>query len=230
MKIAILDLAAAPPHLMGDLPYFGVRTRDWLAQGLPEAEYDVVDIQGGAEIPPLSGYDGVLVTGSDKGVYDDVPWMEPLRALLLEARDREIPVLGLCFGHQIMADTWGGKAEKSDTGNQVGVRHYTYRGQDIAAHAWHKDQVTRQPPNSEITASADYCPIAGLKYDFPAMSVQFHPEYTRDYMGRFIDQGRGEILDNDFTDEVLESLASEDVPQDLLAKEAADFFRRHIQT
>ena len=148
MKIAILDLAAAPPHLMGDLPHFGVRTRDWLAQGLPEAEYDVVDIQGGAEIPPLEGYDGVLVTGSDKGVYDDVPWMEPLRALLLEARDREIPVLGLCFGHQIMADTWGGKAEKSDQGNHVGVRHYTYKGQQIAAHAWHKDQVTKQPPDS----------------------------------------------------------------------------------
>ena len=229
MRIAILDLALAPPHLMGDLPNFGVRTRDWLSQGLPEAEFDVVDIQGGAEVPGLHGYDGVVVTGSDKGVYDDTPWMAPLRALLIEAKDNAIPVFGLCFGHQIMADTWGGKAELSEVGNQVGVREYSYQGQATAAHAWHKDQVTRQPPNSEITATADYCPIAGLKYDFPAMSVQFHPEYTRDYMGGFIDQGRGEILDEATTDAVLENLRATDVPEDLLAREVGDFFRRHIR-
>ncbi len=228
MRIAILDLALAPTHLMGDLPLFGVRTRDWLAQGLPEAVFDVVDIQGGAEIPSLDGYDGVLVTGSDKGVYDDVVWMAPLRALLIEAREARIPVLGLCFGHQIMADTWGGKAEKSAAGNQVGVRDYTYHGQNIAAHAWHKDQVTRQPPHSAITASADYCPIAGLTYDFPAMSVQFHPEYTRAYMGGFIAQGRGEILDDAMTDAALDSLAATEVPEDLLAGDAGDFFRKHI--
>ena len=229
MRIVILDLALAPPHLMGDLPNFGHRTRDWLAQGLPEATYEVIDIQGGAQIPPLDGCDGVVVTGSDKGVYDTTPWMAALRALLIDARETKIPVLGLCFGHQIMADTWGGTAEKSDQGNHVGVREYTYQGQAIAAHAWHKDQVTRQPPDSEITASAQYCPIAGLRYDFPAMSVQFHPEYTRDYMGGFIDQGRGEILDDATSDAALDSLKATDVPEDLLAREAGDFFRRHFR-
>lgn len=228
MRIAILDLASSPPHLMVDMPNYGVRTRDWLSAGLPEAVYEVIDIQGGAEVPPLPGYDGVVVTGSEKGVYDDAPWMAPLRELLIEARDRCIPVLGLCFGHQIMADTWGGKAELSDRGNHVGVRHYTYRGQEIAAHAWHRDQVTRQPPRSTVTASAPYCPIAALEYDFPAMSVQFHPEYTRDYMGSFIARGRGEILDDAMTDAALESLASEEVPEDLLAREAGEFFRKHI--
>ena len=60
---------------------------------------------------------------------------------------------------------------------------YELLGQRVKAHAWHKDQVTAQPPESRVIASADYCPIAGLAYDFPGLSVQFHPEYTREYMG-----------------------------------------------
>ena len=229
MKIAVLDLAHYPPDLMQGEPMFGERSRDWLAQSLPEARYDVVDIQGGAEVPALAGYDGVFVTGSDKGVYDDVPWMEPLRALLLQARDNHIPTLGLCFGHQIMADTWGGKAELWKGGKHVGVRSFRYRGRDIEAHVWHQDQVTEQPPNSRIIAQSDYCQIAGLEYDHPALSVQFHPEYTRAYMGGFLKRGRGEVLDADLTDRVLAEMDAIEIPETLLADDAATFFRTHIR-
>ena len=85
-------------------------------------------------------------------------------------------MFGICFGHQIMADIFGGKAAKSDKGFITGSRRFNDRGTNVNAYLAHQDQVTEVPPNAEVIASAAHCPVAALSYDFPALSVQFHPE------------------------------------------------------
>lgn len=187
-----------------------------------------VDVaQGGAALPDLTRFDGIVVSGSEYGVYDETPWMQPLRQLLLDCKAAQKPVFGICFGHQIMADTYGGKAGKAKVGNVVGARQFTMKGEQIDAHVWHQDQVTIVPPFATVTAAAPYCPIAALEYDFPAASVQFHPEYSVSHLRDLWDIFCGTFLTEQERAEAIDSVATVSVPVDLQAKETAAFFRAH---
>ncbi|MDR6266483.1 type 1 glutamine amidotransferase [Roseobacter sp. N2S] len=228
MKIAVLDLTSHPEPDMSGQPRVGQLIHDWLAPALPEAEIFAVDVaQGGAMLPALSGFDGVVISGSEAGVYDDTPWMTPLRQFLLACKSARKPIFGICFGHQIMADTFGGKAEKAKAGNIVGARQFTLKGAMIDAHVWHQDQVVIAPPQAAVTATAPYCPIAALEYDFPAASVQFHPEYSAAHLRDLWDIFRGKFLTEQERADAITSVAGVSVPVDLQAKETAAFFRAH---
>jgi GMP synthase-like glutamine amidotransferase len=227
VRIAVLDLSYWPAEYMSGQPKFGEELARWMARGLPDAVFTVIDVVEGDPLPQALDFDGYLVSGSDKGVYDDPVWMAPLRMFLLAAKAAGRPLLGVCFGHQIMADVFGGKAEKVGP-PIVGVRTFDIDGIKHAAHVWHQDQVTRVPPGASVIARADYCPLAGLAYDFPALSIQFHPEYEAHYMGGFLKRARGNVLENAATDNALGEINAGNVQPDLFAKQAAAFFRTAV--
>lgn len=212
---------------MSGQPRFGEVLAEWVALGVPKASISVVDIVEGAPLPTIADFDAYVLSGSDKGVYDEADWMQPLRRFLVAARAADKPLLGICFGHQIMADVFGGRAEK--TGDPVvGAQTFDLDGHSRQAHVWHQDQVTQVPPGARVIASAPYCPVAALEYDFPALSVQFHPEYSSAFMGHFLRQSRGQVLSEDATDAALKSLADGAVSGDLFAQEAGAFLRRAL--
>jgi GMP synthase-like glutamine amidotransferase len=215
------------PEYQHDQAKFGDVIAAWTARGLPEAQTVVIDVVEGEPLPAVGDFDGYVVSGSDKGVYDDTPWMAPLRAFLVEARAASKPLFGICFGHQIMADVFGGKAEKVGEA-EVGVRAFEADGAVIKGHVWHQDQVTQVPPGAEVIAKAEYCPVAGLAYDFPAMSVQFHPEYSADYVATFLRRARGAVLSDVATDKAVAQFEASDVQADLFARQVGDFFRGHL--
>ena len=220
MKVAVLDFVApfeGGHEFVGE----GELLVNWMERALPDAAYHVWKIAHDDRIPDLSSFDAFIVGGSDKGVYDDEPWMEPLRPFLLEARRIEKPLVGVCFGHQIMADTFGGTAEKSDKGNQVGVRSFVIDGSEQTAHVWHQDQVTKKPADAELIGTADYCPFAVLQYPFPALSMQFHPEFTRSAMLGLIDLVSGRALSPELAEEARASILAQSVAVDLMAERAA---------
>lgn len=230
MRIAVLDLTGHPTPMLDGLPRVGAQTVDWIGPEMPNAQFLTVDVtQGGEPMPPLDAFDGLLLTGSEFGVYDDTPWMEPLRQLLRDTKDAGKPIFGICFGHQIMADTFGGKAEKTAGGNVVGVKQFEVNGQLVDTHVWHQDQVTQVPPNAKVTGSANYCPIGALEYDFPAASVQFHPEHTQKHIAAVFDRARGvDGFPNDADmAAALASFDAGDVKVDLMATEVAAFFKDH---
>ncbi|MGB1011577.1 MAG: type 1 glutamine amidotransferase [Thiolinea sp.] len=229
MHIAVLNLCKPDEGL----EHFGTISSmiiKWLNPHLPEAELTEIHIATGAPLPAFADYDGYILSGSEKGVYDEAEWMEPLRAMLLQLKEAQIPVFGICFGHQLMADTYGGKAEKSDKGFVVGPREFTADGQQYAARVMHQDQVTEKPPNAEITASAPYCPVAALQYNFPACSVQFHPEYPHSFIAEATEKFDGNIMTAQEAIDSRESLARYTVADDLYGAETAAFFRKHIMT
>lgn len=224
MKIAVLDLTEEGAPLLADLPRVSRQIIDWISPALPAATFLAVDITGGAALPPVEGFDGLILSGSEYGVYDDTPWMMPLRDLLERTRTAGKPVYGICFGHQIMADVFGGRAEKAAIGKVLGARAFDMGGQRQDAFVWHQDQVTRVPPGAVVTGHAPHCPVGALDYDFPAKSVQFHPEYREAHLRELFERFRGETLTPEEIRDALESFAHANVAVDLAAREAAAFF------
>lgn len=227
MKLAILDLCVWLQEYQHDQKKFGPVVADWVARGLPEATLDIADVHEGEDLPYIDAYDGFVLSGSELGVYDEAPWMQPLRDFLIAAKAAKKPLFGVCFGHQIMADTFGGKAEKIGDA-EVGVRSFDVPTGEVKGHVWHQDQVTQVPPGAKVIAKADYCPVAGLAYEFPAMSVQFHPEYSADYVSTFLRRSRGEVLSEEQTDAAVAQFDASDVSADLFVSEMAEFFRTNL--
>lgn len=227
MKIAVYDCVAGDALTEKYGPVANTVTR-WIKPHLPEAEFVPVHIAVGASMPNTSDVDGVIISGSEKGVYDDTPWMQPLRENLVAMRKANVPIFGICFGHQIMADVFGGKAEKVDKGFITGARQFDMGHGEQPAYVAHQDQVTEVPPEATVIASAPYCPAAALAYDFPAMSVQFHPEYSGGFTHDLIDMFGDQMM----TPEQIEAARATidgSVDSDLFGTEAATFFRTHTR-
>ena len=227
MRLAVLDFGAWHPEIAGPWESFGVMLTRWVQLSLPEADLTLMNIAGGEAFPDPDAFDGYVLSGSEKGVYDTPSWMPDLRQFLLAAKDLDRPLFGVCFGHQIMADVFGGKAEQVGR-PQVGLRHFDIGKTRIGAHVWHRDQVTVCPEGAEVTATADYCPIAGLAYPFKARSIQFHPEYPAEFVLHFLNLKMEELLDLDLTEKAITELEASPVPEDLYSTELADFFHQSL--
>ena len=224
MRIAVLDLCVWLPEYQSDQAKFGDVIAAWAARDMPDDKFSVIYIEEGQPLPDVDAFDGYILSGSDKGVYDETPWMDPLRVFLLDAKDVGKPLFGICFGHQLMAEVFGGKAEKVGAA-EVGVREFDVRGTKQKGHVWHQDQVTEVPPNATVIGSASYCPVAALSYEFPAMSVQFHPEYAPEYVSTFLGRSRGKVLSEEATDEAVAQFDASEVEADFFAREISTFFK-----
>ena len=179
-------------------------------------------------MPAATEFDGVILSGSEMGTYDAPPWMAPLRAHLDALRRATTPIFGICFGHQLMADVFGGKAAKAKTGYVAGAQAFEMAGALVDAHVAHQDQVVATPPGAAVIASAPYCPVGALDYDFPALSVQFHPEHSEPFARDLITLFGAELMDGAAMASAKASLRGGVAP-DLYAEKTAAFFRAHHQ-
>src|SRR6476661_377374 len=180
MKVAILETGRPPGTLADTFGDYPAMFEQLLGPGFEAKSFDV---QAG-ELPDPAAHGAYLITGSPAGVYEPLPWIEPLQEFIRSASDAKM--VGICFGHQAMAEALGGHVEKSDRGWGAGLHRYERmdeqawmdRVETIAAPASHQDQVVMQPPNTEITLQSRFTPFAGLAWtDRPAISFQFHPEF-----------------------------------------------------
>lgn len=121
--------------------------------------------------------DGWLISGSKHGAYEDHAFVPPLEDFIREAFAQSIPMIGICFGHQIIAQALGGKVEKFAGGWAVGRRTYDLKGSQVAINAWHQDQVVELPPNAEVIGSNEFCANAALEYGQTVFTLQPHPEF-----------------------------------------------------
>lgn len=132
--------------------------------------------------------DGYIVTGSRHGVYEDHDWIAPLEQLVRDCFAASIPVIGICFGHQLMAQALGGKVVKFSEGWSVGqVDYQSNDGKTVSLNAFHQDQVIKAPENSEAFLSSDFCKYAGLSYGKNGMSMQPHPEMDAEFIKDLLD-------------------------------------------
>lgn len=178
-------------------------------------------ILDGDDFPDPASLDAVMITGSAIGVYDHTDWIDPLREFIRTALEAGKPMLGVCFGHQIIADALGGDVRKSEKGWGLGRQDYRVLDRsgdfanlpdDISLPASHQDQVITPPAGARTWLGSDFCPHAGLIYDTGrVVSLQPHPEWDRAYAGALVELRRRDPLSDA---DVAAALAALNQPMD----------------
>ncbi|MFJ1572267.1 amidotransferase [Pseudomonas sp. NPDC088322] len=218
LRICILETDVLRPELTAQYQGYGRMFEQlFLRQSVNQAEFRVYNVMNGDYPPEDERFDAYLVTGSKADSFGDDPWIQTLKAYLLKLYERGDKLLGVCFGHQLLALVLGGKAERADRGWGVGVHRYT-----LAAHApWmdpqvteltllisHQDQVTQLPKGATVIASSDFCPNAAYHVGDQVLCFQGHPEFVHDYSRALLD-ARQEHLGDEVYQRAIASLKLE---------------------
>lgn len=187
--LTIIETGRPPASMDGDWPLYPAMFETLLSPYLHGWAYEAVALSEGETLPDPSVLDAILITGSPAGVYDDTPWMTPLMEFIRAAAKARTPQVGICFGHQAVADALGAHVAKSDKGWGIGRHVYDV----LAPQAWmgaappetfslgvsHQDQVLSLPPGAIQVGRNGFCDYAALAYpDANAISFQGHPEYS----------------------------------------------------
>lgn len=201
MKLSIILTGEVPTALRDRFgPYAAMFQRmfDAAESGF---DYEVIPAFDGNTLPDPGDLQAVLITGSAAGVYDELAWLAPLRDFIRKAYAVEAPMLGICFGHQIMADALGGEVRRSEKGWGLGRHNYrVVHRPDFMADAApalsiacsHQDQVIVPPAAAKVILASEFTPNAGLLYKSGrAMSLQPHPEFADDYTMALAELRRG---------------------------------------
>jgi GMP synthase-like glutamine amidotransferase len=200
MKLAILEAGYPPGTLVETFGSYPAMFERLLGPGF---DVETFDVQAG-QLPDPASHDACLITGSPAGVYDPLPWIAPLIEFIRAAAG--VKMVGVCFGHQAMAQALGGEVIKSPKGWGAGLHRYLVvheepwmNGQrQVAIPASHQDQVVRQPPDAEVVARSDFTPFAALAWtNRPAISFQFHPEFSPAFAKALIEQRYDRVPDPD---------------------------------
>lgn len=212
-RIAILETGAPPPALAARHGDYPAMFRALLGDGYA---VEVFRSQAG-EWPDPAAFDAAIITGSAAGVYEDHPWIADLLDWIRRAKGRT-GLIGVCFGHQAMAEALGGRVEKSDRGWGVGLHRYEVASAEpwmippaatVALPASHQDQVVQPSPAARVLLRSAFTPFAGLAWDDDAISLQGHPEFTPAYAAD-LTAGRRERIGAAATDAALASLEQPD--------------------
>jgi GMP synthase-like glutamine amidotransferase len=204
LRVGILETGRPPEELGGQYGDYPEMVRKWLAP--LEAEFTSYAVLDGEMPDGPESCDLWVITGSKYAVYESHPWIAPLEAFVRSVRDAGRKMIGICFGHQIIAQALGGAVRKSGKGWGLGVHEYATddwpdelgeKPEKIAIQSYHQDQVEALPEGAKRIATSDFCENAALWYPGFALTVQGHPEFSTPYVNVLLDLRRGSILSDE---------------------------------
>lgn len=211
MKVGILETGSPPPPLQEEFGSYSAMVRALLGAG---HEFTTFDVRKGELPARAESNDAYVITGSASGVYDGDPWIDAAKAFVREASGRSAMV-GICFGHQLMAEAFGGKVIKSPRGWGIGLQRYEVQNRaawmddarSIAVPASHQDQIVELPADARVLGGNELTPYGIVEYpQRRAMSLQSHPEFTPEYAAALIVLRRAAKYTPDQADRALASL------------------------
>jgi GMP synthase-like glutamine amidotransferase len=190
MKLGILKTDDVRPEWVPEFGEYPDMFIALLRQADPKLEFAVYDVERGQYPEDINEVDAYLMTGSKSGVYEDKPWIATLMDFIRELHRRRKKLVGICFGHQLVAQALGGKAEKSSRGWGVGLHTHRF----ITAPAWHdqgdldldilvshQDQVVEVAENAQVLAGSEFCENAVCQIGDHILTFQGHPEFLSGY-------------------------------------------------
>ena len=208
MKICILENDDLDPEIAptynGYAAMFVRLFRDAGAQW----EFDVFHTPSGQYPPSFDAYAAVVLTGSKADSFSDAPWIVELRRQVKELLAQKKKLLGICFGHQLIALCLGAKVGRAPQGWGVGRMAYDWHAADgplapannrLALLVSHQDQVLELPKNANLLASNAHCPVAAYALGEEVFCVQGHPEFVEDYSAFLINRRRQNLGENLYT-------------------------------
>jgi len=225
MKIGLLICGYAAPEVAKTKGEYDQWFKDLLAgNGFSFEAYFVVDMKFPDDVHDCDGW---LISGSKHGVYEDHAFIPKLEDFVRKAYAAKVPMVGICFGHQIIAQALGGKVEKFQGGHALGRQEYDYEGfGKVTINAWHGDQVLELPKDARVVASNDFCKNAAMVYGDSAFTIQPHPEFSNDVVQQYIPLRRNpDIYDDAVMDAALEKTTGPTDAQ-LMASEIVKFFKQ----
>ena len=234
LKIAILEADHVADHLRihhGTYPEMFTR----LLQSVdPDIQCDTFTVINGQYPKEIKGYDGFLITGSRFSAYDSETWIAKLINYIRELYRARKPLVGICFGHQIIAQALEGTTERARQGWGVGAyksRLY-YKPQwmksqpankEFTLLSSHQDQVVKLPKHAALLEGTSFCPTAMYQLGETILTFQGHPAFSKEYCRGLMDM-RQEQLGRDTYKKALESL-NESVDSPLVGQWIVEFFQ-----
>ncbi|MGR3795665.1 type 1 glutamine amidotransferase [Vannielia sp. SX4] len=221
MLIGILQCGHIPPELQphtGDYPEIYAKLLE--GHGFQFAHWAVCDM----EFPnSIDAADAWLVTGSRYAAYSEEPWIEPLEQIIRAVYAAPKPMVGICFGHQVIAQALGGKVELSEKGWGVGRQEYLWGNEVVALNAWHQDQVVEPPKEASTISSNKFCEHAAFLYGDKILSVQAHPEFDSKMIQGLINVRGGAVPEARLA--YAQKMLEAPVDNARLGNDIADFFK-----
>jgi len=190
MKIGILQTDSVRPELIDQFGDYPDMFRSLFKTVDPELSFETYDVQHNEYPDSLHDCDGYVTTGSKASVYDKEDWIKTLSDYIIYLNEHNIKLLAVCFGHQLVAEAFGGKTEKSPKGWGVGVHTVQIHARKSWMHAErdsfnvvvsHQDQVTTLPDNAELIAGNAFCPNSMFQLGDNILTIQGHPEFSKPY-------------------------------------------------
>ncbi|HCP29795.1 amidotransferase [Pseudomonas fulva] len=217
LRICILETDVLRPELTAQYEGYGRMFEQLFARQPITAQFSVYNVMNGEYPAEDLTFDAYLVTGSKADSFGSDPWIQTLKAYLLKLYDQGEKLLGVCFGHQLLALTLGGKAERAEQGWGVGVHRYSLSAlapwmqpqvSELTLLISHQDQVTELPKGATVIASSDFCPNAAYCIGDQVLCFQGHPEFVHDYSRALLDARQAHLGDEVYHKAVA-SLATE---------------------
>ena len=231
MKIGILKTDTVRPEWVGEFGEYPDMFERLLLAEDPSLEFQTWDAESGELPTDLDAPDGFIITGSKSSAYDQKEWIRALENFIQRIHASRRKLIGICFGHQVIAKALGAIVDKSPKGWGCGIQTYQLKdaelaadgiGEDLRLIASHQDQVITVPAGAVIIAASDHCNIAGFRIDDHILTFQGHPEFIPAY-SREIMHFRREMIGESRVATGLASLDSEQHQGARVARWMLDF-------
>ena len=209
MKLGILKTDAVRSEWVPDFGEYPDMFISLLGKVDPDLEFRVYDVEQGEYPADIDEVDAYLITGSKSSVYDDKPWIATLMAFVRELDHRRKKLVGICFGHQLVAQALGGKTEKSPKGWGVGLHTHSFNevprwhddeDLDFDILVSHQDQVVSNATGARVLAGSEFCENAVCQIGDHILTFQGHPEFVPEYSREIMEFRREMIGEQTYTD------------------------------
>ena len=205
LKVGLLECDHVREELLPIAGDYRQMFADLFARHAPQLELVNFDVRNGEFPASVDVCEAFVCTGSRFSAYDADDWIQELKGFLRSLREADKPFVGICFGHQVMAEALGGKVEKAEQGWGIGVHSLNV----TQTESWmqpeqsscgiqysHRDQVVRLPEHSVLLGESDHCPVAMYRVGETMLGIQGHPEFSAAYTEALV-RGRTDLIGAD---------------------------------